>query len=156
MIIGRLTSPTTEFVSRATLYNETVDLYVRTQHPALQVAAVNLRELINYAWILPGSETSLRRELEEFFARRDLELPRSRIEATSFLTVRKLLHDNDFVAALPSLVAAEVAGVQRLPVSLDNIGHSVGITTAATRTLSPSAEALIDSLKDAAKRLQPQ
>lgn len=56
--------------------------------------------------------------------------------------------------ALPNLIAAERARLQPVPVSLDNIGHSVGITTAATRALSPSAVALIDGLTVAATCLQ--
>lgn len=156
VIVGRITSPTSEFITRTTLYDEMIRLYVRAQHPALRVPALDIQELIDLAWILPGTETSLRRELEEYFARRDLELPRNRIETTSFLTIWKLLHDNDFIAALPSLVATEVADLQPLPVPLDNIGHSVGISIATTRALSPSAEALMDSLKMMAERLQHQ
>ncbi|MGW4351438.1 hypothetical protein ACWELJ_05040 [Nocardia sp. NPDC004582] len=59
-----------------------------------------------------------------------LTLRHDRIEATSFLTVRQLLLETDFVAVLPSL-----------------IGHSVGITIAAGRALGPSARALIDNLE---------
>ncbi|MCV7064525.1 LysR family transcriptional regulator [Mycolicibacterium farcinogenes] len=153
VIVGRLTSPTTEFVSRTTLYNETIRLYTRAQHPLSQAPAVTLRELADYPWILPGSETSLRRELEEFFARHDVDLPRNRVEVTSFLTIRHLLMENDYVVALPSIVATEDVRIRPLPVSLDNIGHSVGITTAAMRALSPSAVALIDCLKTTANHL---
>lgn len=112
-----------------------------------------LRDLADYPWILPGSETALRRELEDFFARQDLDLPRNRVEATSFLTVRQLLLENDFVAVLPSLIGAEDIRLRPLPVSLEPIGHAVGITTAATRTLSPSTAAVIDCLKLIAKEL---
>ncbi|WP_157890787.1 LysR substrate-binding domain-containing protein [Mycolicibacterium goodii] len=153
MIVGRLTSPSTEFVSRTMLYDETVQLFSRAQHPLARSSAVSLSELTEYPWILPGTETSLRRELEEFFARNDLGLPRNRVEVTSFLTVRKLLMENDFIAALPSLIAAEDLRLHPLPVSLDTIGHSVGITTASARALSPAAEALIDSLVSTARDL---
>lgn len=154
LIVGRLTSPSTELISRTRLYTETVRLFSRAQHPLSQMSTVTLHELVCYPWILPGSETALRRELEEFFVRHDLDLPLNRVEATSFLTVRKLLVENDFVAALPSLIAAEDNRLRPLPVALDTIGHSVGITTAATRALSPSAVALIDSLKLTAKDLK--
>lgn len=154
VIVGRLTSPTTEFLSRTPLYSETVRIFSNSQHPLAKVPTVDLRELISYPWILPGSETILRRELEEFFARHDLELPQNRIEATSFLTIRKLLMVDNFVAALPSLIAADARNLQPLAVPLDNIGHSVGITTASSRALSPSAVALIDSLKLTARFLE--
>lgn len=151
VIVGRLTSPTTEFISRTTLYDEKVRLYSRAQHPLAQMPDVPLNELSLYPWILPGAETSLRRELEEFFVRHGLDLPRNRVEVTSFLTVRKLLIENDFVAALPSLIAAEDSRLHPISVPLDTVGHSVGITTSATRTLSPSTVALIESLEVTAK-----
>ncbi|MBF6468683.1 LysR family transcriptional regulator [Nocardia beijingensis] len=154
VIVGRLTSPTTEFVSRTPLYDETVRLYSRTQHPLAQIVDVPLDELTTYPWILPGVETSLRRELEEFFVRHGLDLPRNRVEVTSFLTVRKLLIENDFIAALPSLIAAEDSRLHALTVPLDTVGHSVGITTATTRALSPSAAALIDSLERTATSIR--
>ncbi|MGI5219394.1 LysR substrate-binding domain-containing protein [Nocardia sp. CA-290969] len=153
VIVGRLTSPTTEFISRRTLYDETVRLCCRPQHPLAQILDVPLEGLTAYPWILPGVETSLRRELEEFFVRRGLDLPRNRVEVTSFLTVRKLLIEYDFIAALPSFIAAEDSRLRALAVPLDTVGHSVGITTAATRALSPSAVALIDSLETTAQHI---
>lgn len=153
VIVGRLTSPTTESVSRIPLHEETVQVFARGQHPLATRATVMLRDLTDYPWILPGSETALRRELEEFFVRLNLDLPRNRVEATSFLTVRQLLLENDFVAVLPSLIGAEDSRLRPLPVQLESIGHSVGITTSANRALSPSVMALIDSLKLIAKGL---
>ncbi|QRY48932.1 LysR family transcriptional regulator [Mycolicibacterium boenickei] len=158
VIVGRLTSPSTEFISRTPLYNETVRLFVRVGHPLAldglaQTQATNVRELADYPWILPGSETSLRRELEEFFARHDLDLPRNRVEVTSFLTVRRLLLTNNYIAALPSIIATEDIRIWPLSVPLDTTSHSVGITTAAMRTLSPAAVALVDNLKRTARHL---
>jgi len=125
----------------------------RREHPLADRAAVRLDDLTDFPWILPGVETALRRELEEFFARHSLALPENRVEATSFLTVRQLLLETDMVAALPSLIARDDARLTTLPVRLDPIGHSVGVTLSAGRTLSPAASALVDFLSDFASEI---
>ncbi|PTR22164.1 DNA-binding transcriptional LysR family regulator [Rhodococcus sp. OK519] len=155
LIVGRLTSPTDEMAVRRTLYAESVELVTRRGHPLAGRPSVQLSDLTEYPWILPGVETALRRELEEFFARNSLSLPENRVEATSFLTVRQLLLETDMVAVLPSLIPRDDARLTTLPVTLDPIGHSVGITLSAGRTLSPSASALVDFLAEFAAEIAP-
>lgn len=152
MIVGRLTAASDEQIERRKLYDEFVDLIVRSSHPLAGRTGIDPAELGEYPWILPGAETVLRRELEEFFARNGIPLPANRVETTSFLTVRELLLENDVIAALPSLIARDEPELSRLDVSLEQIGHSVGLTLPA-RTLSPSAEALIDSLASVAAEM---
>ncbi|NMM83625.1 LysR family transcriptional regulator [Rhodococcus sp. SRB_17] len=153
LIVGRLTSPTDGTAIRHNLYAESVELVTRVDHPLTEREDVQLEDLRNFPWILPGVETVLRRELEEFFVRNGLPMPENRVEATSFLTVRQLLIETDMIAVLPSLIPRDDARLTTLPITLDPIGHSVGITTSATRTSSPSAEALIVTLGAFAKEL---
>ncbi|MCY4669401.1 MAG: LysR substrate-binding domain-containing protein [Rhodococcus sp.] len=153
LIVGRLTSPTDDTATRRNLYAESVELVTRVDHPLAHREAVQLEELRGFPWILPGVETVLRRELEEFFARNGLPLPENRVEATSFLTVRQLLVETDMIAVLPSLIPRDDARLTTLSITLDPIGHSVGITSSATRTSSPSAQALIATLESFATEL---
>ncbi|MBM9837547.1 LysR family transcriptional regulator [Rhodococcus hoagii] len=155
LIVGRLTSPTDEMAVRRTLYAESVELVTRRGHPLAGRSGIELGDLTQYPWILPGVETALRRELEEFFARNSLALPENRVEATSFLTVRQLLIETDMVAVLPSLIPRDDVRLTTLPITLDPIGHSVGITLSAGRTLSPSASALMDFLAEFAAEIAP-
>ncbi|AVP66918.1 LysR family transcriptional regulator [Rhodococcus hoagii] len=155
LIVGRLTSPTDEMAVRRTLYAESVELVTRRGHPLAGRSGIELGDLTQYPWILPGVETALRRELEEFFARNSLALPENRVEATSFLTVRQLLIETDMVAVLPSLIPRDDVRLTTLPITLDPIGHSVGITLSAGRTLSPSASALVDFLAEFAAEIAP-
>ncbi|TJZ76498.1 LysR family transcriptional regulator [Rhodococcus oryzae] len=155
LIVGRLTSPTDQSAIRDTLYEESVELVTRARHPLAELDSLTLADLADYPWILPGVETSLRRELEEFFARNGMPLPENRVEATSFLTVRQLLIETDMIAVLPSLIPRDDARLTTLPVTLDPIGHRVGITLSPGRTLSPSAEALVGNLRRIAAELAP-
>ncbi len=146
LIVGRLTQVSDERFARRKLYDEAVALVVRDTHPLAGADVIDLATLAEYPWILPGQETALRRELEELFHSTDVPLPANRVEATSYLTVRQLLRDTDVVAALPRLLADEDPGIVVLPLSLEPIGHSVGLTLPATGTPTPSVRAFIDKL----------
>jgi DNA-binding transcriptional LysR family regulator len=147
LIVGRLTSPTTESEIRTPLYHESVEIFTRAQHPLAQRRTIALADLGDYPWIIPGTETALRRAVEQLFARHAMGLPENRIEAPSYLIVRQLLLESDFIAVLPSLIERYEPGLRALPILFEPIGHSVGITTAAGRALSPWAKTLIHSLQ---------
>ncbi|MBQ0863552.1 LysR substrate-binding domain-containing protein [Streptomyces sp. RK75] len=155
LIVGRLTAPSGEGMVRRTLYDESVGLVVRVSHALADRPGIELAELMEYPWILPGPQTALRREVEELFTRHGFGLPENRVETTSFLTVRQLLLETEVVAVLPSLIIRDDSRLARLPVPLEPIGHSVGLTLSATRTLSPSAEALIAALEETASGMAP-
>ncbi|OKJ32917.1 LysR substrate-binding domain-containing protein [Streptomyces sp. CB01580] len=155
-VVGRLTVPSDERIVRRKLYDESVELVVGAGHPLAGRDPVDLAGLADYPWILPGAETALRREIEEFFARHGMQLPMNRVETTSFLTVRQLLLETDVVAALPSLIVQDDPRLVRLALPLDPISHSVGLTLSAARALGPSAQAVIRSLEDIAAHMSPQ
>jgi DNA-binding transcriptional LysR family regulator len=152
LIVGRFTS-TTESEMRIPLYNELIEIFTRTQHPLTQRCTINFADLGDYPWIIPGTESALRREVEQLFARHAMPLPDNRVETTSWLVVRQLVLESDFVAAMSGLITLHEPGLRALPLSFGPIEHGVGITTATGRVLSPSANALIRCLQDAAERL---
>ncbi|MEW9515096.1 LysR substrate-binding domain-containing protein [Streptomyces tubercidicus] len=153
LIVGRLTAPSGEGLIRRPLYDEYVGLVVRAGHPLTERPGADLADSLGFPWILPGQQTTLRREVDELFARQGLGTPQNRVETTSFLTVRQLLLDTDVVAVLPALLVQDDSRLVRLPVPLEPVGHRVGVTLSADRTLSPSAQALIRSLEQAAESM---
>lgn len=154
LVVGRLTAPSTEAIVRAPLYEEYVEVFAGARHPLAGAGALTLRDLQGYPWILPGSETALRGELEQAFTRANAPLPANLVETTSILTVLQLLHDTDTVAVLPSLIGRGDERLQPLAVELSTVGHSVGLTMAAGRPLNPSAVTLVENLRHVAGRLQ--
>ena len=152
-IIGRLATVPPEGTIQQTLHEETIRVIARSGHPLAAREHIPLDELIAYPWVLPGVETALRTELEEFFHRNDCSLPADLVEATAFLTVRQLLVETDMVAALPELIGASDPRLTALPVSLDLVGARVGITRTAGRRLSPASEAMTQSLATIAHSL---
>jgi DNA-binding transcriptional LysR family regulator len=150
LIVGRLSGPGTEHTRRRSLYEESIRVVAGAAHPLAGRERVDLGDLWDHPWILPGVETILRQELEAYFTRHGHDLPANRVEATSFLTVRQLLIETDMVAALPGLIGADDPLLATLPVSLEPIGHSVGMTLASDRRLTPAVRALVDALEEVA------
>lgn len=149
-IVGRITGMPGRAVLQRRLYDEPVRLVARRGHPAGTLARPTVGDLIDYPWVLPGAETALRGELEQVLLRHDLPLPANRIECTSILILRSLLVETDMIAALPMLIAGDDSALAILPVSLEPMSHTVGITQPAGRPSSPSAQALLAHLDEVA------
>lgn len=145
-IVGRITGLRGRAFTQRRLYDEPVRLVARRGHPAGRLTRPTVADLIDYPWVLPGAETALRGELEQVLLRHDLALPANRIECTSILILRSLLVETDTIAALPMLIAGDDPALAILPVSLEPMSHTVGITQPAARRSSPSAQALLDHL----------
>lgn len=145
-LVGRITRLAGRTVTQQRLYDEPVRLVARIGHPAHRLKRPEIADLIDYPWIVPGAETALRGELEQVFLRHELPLPANRIECTSILTLRHLLIETDVIAALPSLIAADDDQITALPISLEPMSHTVGITLPAGRAASPAAQALLAHL----------
>src|SRR5699024_2244114 len=156
LILGRLRKPSSDNVQHRLLYQESIKLFVGTDHPLGGKTRVTISELFEYPWILPGSETALRRELERFFADNGHDLPRNRVEATSYLTVRQLLLETQSIAALPALIGWDDKGVTPLPLNLSHIGHHVGIKLARGRRLNPATRIMIQALDSVANQLRDE
>jgi DNA-binding transcriptional LysR family regulator len=155
VVVGRITSLAARGVTQQRLYDEPVRLVCRREHPATALRRPRLPELMSYPWILPGTETALRGELEQVFLRHELPLPVNRIECTSILTLRNLLVETDMIAALPMLIAGDDARLTTLPTSLEPMSHTVGLTMATERPISPSASVLLGHLRAVAAAMRP-
>ncbi|MBW8486491.1 LysR substrate-binding domain-containing protein [Actinomadura parmotrematis] len=154
MIVGRLNPLGGRAGLRQTaLYSEPVRLVARTGHPARARAGLTLAALLDYPWVLPLPQTSLRRELERAFHGAGLGLPGDVVECTSILTVRTLVRDTDMIAALPELVARSGEGVAPLPVPLEGVRRRVGVTLPDRRPPTPSARLMLDHLRREAAAL---
>ncbi|MBN9610842.1 MAG: LysR family transcriptional regulator [Actinobacteria bacterium 69-20] len=150
VIVGRITRTASEALRHEVLYEEHVRLVVGDRHPLAGRPDATLAEVMHFPWILPGLDTGLRFELERFFSHGGFDLPANRVETTSFLAVRQLLIETDMVAALPALIASTDPRLVVLPIELEAVGHRVGMTTARGRRLSPSSQAMIGALREAA------
>lgn len=148
LIVGRLTQPSDETFTRVKLHDESIRLVVRQGHPLANSSLDGMAQLGGYPWILPSQETKLRGELESFFTRHGIEMPKNRVETTSYLAVRHLLARTDAIAAVPEDILHELPESDVLKVEVDTAGHSLGVTISATRALTPAAQEMLKTLRE--------
>ncbi|MGF7120217.1 LysR substrate-binding domain-containing protein [Rhodococcus sp. BE178] len=156
LIVGRVSGPTPEGMTRRVLYSETVKVVTRLDHPLTERATVTLEDLLPFVWILPGVETMLRTEIEAYFARNGYPLPPNSVDATAFLTVRQLLIETDMITVLPGLLGTLDPRLTTLPISFDQVGANVGVTLASDRHLNPASRAMLDTLVEVARSMQDE
>ena len=143
-----------EAVLSEPLYYEPVSLVVRSGHPLLARKNLQLKHLIEQAWILPSEGTVLRREIDNAFHSAGLPVPRNSVESVSVLTNRTLLLETDMVAVMPYQVIQlyeEVGLLKRLPIRIKTDLGPVGFTVRVGHELTPAVQFFIAILRDTAK-----
>ena len=134
-------------------------LVVRTGHALAQLAAsdagLSLGALQRQQWILPPTETTMRRQLDAMFDTAGLAAPVPRVESLSFLSNRALLLAGDYITVWPqqlAMVEARHGQIVALPVELPGIERPLGLWWRADAPLSPAAQAMADALRHAVAR----
>ncbi len=151
LVVGRLVpSAERDVLMQVPLYREPVRLVVGRQHPCADSSQLTLAELFDYPWILPDEQTALRRELEQVFLNAGLDVPANRVECTSILTVRMLLTQAPYVAALPQLIAVDDDELRVLDTELVGVSRTVGVTRRRQSYLSVQAREFHQHLEVAA------
>jgi len=141
------------------LAGETHHVIVRTAHPLARKRVLDLADLAELPWILPSTGSLLRDRIDSLFVQRSLGLPRNLVETTSIPVIISLLQKTDMVAALQEVTVEPYlkAGLlTALPFTLGMLMEPFGIITRRNHQMSPSAEAMLRSLHEAADTMYPK
>jgi len=141
------------------LAGETHHVIVRTAHPLAGKRVLDLADLADLPWILPSTGSLLRDRIDSLFVQRSLGLPRNLVETTSIPVIISLLQKTDMVAALQEVTVEPYlkAGLlTALPFTLGMLMEPFGIITRRNHQMSPSAEAMLRSLHEAADTMYPK
>ncbi|MFK7885415.1 MAG: LysR substrate-binding domain-containing protein [Gammaproteobacteria bacterium] len=158
MIVGRLPAyrHRTKLVQE-TLMDDRIVAVCGAQHPLANKRTVSFKRLKPFDWILPPLETTLRRQVDQFFMSQDQYVPGMVIESVSYLTNRSLLRTRDLVGLMPhQVVAADLGKGLIAKIGWDvPFGQSpVGISYRGPDSLSPASGAFLQALRQSAKTLQ--
>ncbi|MCZ4351339.1 LysR family transcriptional regulator [Roseovarius aestuarii] len=156
LVVGRL--PVRRYrsdLAQRRLFDDRIDLVVRRGHALLSLEAPTFDDLRGYGWILPPPETTLRRQIDQYFISEGQYVPPQVVESVSFLTNRALLTATDMICALPSRVVAVdgADGLDALPLALPFGNGPVGASYRQSTSLPPAAEAFLKALEDVASEL---
>ena len=154
IVIGRLpVFREREGLEQEVLYNEPISIIVRKGHKLAKMKNLNFKDLKEFDWILPPSQTSLRRQIETEFRNVGLEPPLNTIESISILTNFKLLSETDMVAAMPYHVIEHHPDLIRLPIALEAATSAIGVTFRSQNTPSPAVVYFVETLKKVAQKI---
>ncbi|HYD71189.1 LysR substrate-binding domain-containing protein [Azospirillum sp.] len=131
-------------------YEEMVAFVVRASHPLAERPRPSPMELLEWPWLLPPRETTLRRLIDRAFRDAGCEPPIPSCESLSQLTNRRLLQETDIIGVWPERVARDDIDsglLKRLDVPLIVSFGPVGIARRRGTTPSPAAAALIEALR---------
>ena len=158
MIVGRLTEYRyREELTQETLLDEEIVVVCGKKHPLAKRKRVQLELLTQSDWILPPTQTTLRRQIDKVFFDRGLSSPSNPVECVSFLTIRSLLLDTDMIGVLPIHVAHREIARRELAIincRLDIADTPIGVSYRREDALSPAAVEFLALLRTASKELE--
>ncbi|MEM7302648.1 MAG: LysR substrate-binding domain-containing protein [Pseudomonadota bacterium] len=157
MVVGRLAEYRyREELTQEILYHEEVVIVCAQSHPLARAKAMILEDLADCNWILPPTQTTLRRQIEKEFFDRGLASPLNPVECVSFLTNRSLLLNTNMIGIFPRhVVQREIANGELAVIDCAlNIAKSpVGVSYRKESALSPAALAFLNEMRTIAKKI---
>lgn len=156
LVVGRLpTHRHRDEIQQERLYDEKIIAITKADHPLQFQKHITFSDLMNYGWILPPQETTLRRQMDLVFVEQGYNLPIRTVESVSFLANRSLLASSNMIGVLPSHVAEQDIAVGRFAkISLElpiPIGP-VGVSYRKGKSLSASVHIFLQYLRQVGQR----
>lgn len=156
MVVGRLSTYRHRAdLTQERLFDEPIHAIVGPEHPLVGRPALSFEDLRRYGWVVPPVETTLRRQLDQFFLQQDAYVPPQMVESVSYVTNRILAQSRnlDLIGIVPAQVAAQdiATGVLvRLNWTVPFGEGPVGVSYRQPGDLSPAGLALLAELRETA------
>ncbi|CAM5784488.1 LysR family transcriptional regulator [Castellaniella caeni] len=155
VIVGRLPENPGEGVEMHAIYQDELMIVARAKHPLSRQPTCTVEDVLGYPWIVPSNASPVRRQVEQFFLRRGLEIPANQIVSLSMLTNLGILARSDALAMLPSVAARpliQVGVLFEVPIHVRLPFGTIGYSVRAGRQLVPAAATFVDVLKEVGTR----
>ena len=157
MIVGRLPA----YRARARLvqeklFDERILAVVGRQHPLAGKQSITFRQIRPFGWILPPLETTLRRQIDQYFVSQKQYAPPHVLESVSYLANRALFQKLDLVGLMPEHVVAhdiDEGSLVELNWTVPFGNGPVGVSYRSEDSLSPAGGEFLKALRAAAKTL---
>ncbi|WP_136068573.1 pca operon transcription factor PcaQ [Modicisalibacter radicis] len=134
------------------LYYEPLVVAVRRGHP-LAGSTPALARLVDYPWILPPPQTTLRQQVDSFCVQHGLRVPVRMVETLSLAISRRYVLDGEALWIAPREAVDEDLAAGRLvllDVGLERQGGSVGVCLNASMQPKLAVEAFCEALREVA------
>jgi DNA-binding transcriptional LysR family regulator len=156
-VIGRMLSETLEKdLSAEILFDDPPVAVAGMRNRWASRRKLELAELINEPWILPRPDTAIGALVAKTFHACGLDVPRAAVVSNSIHLNNGLLATGHFLTMLPrSLVkfGANSSSIKILPIKSAAPPGPVGIVRLKSRTIHPTVQLFVDSIRRVAKPL---
>lgn len=150
IVVGRLPSHRhRDKLKQEKLFDDRVTAVVDNNHPLAQVRSLPFQQVKPFGWILPPPETTMRRQIDQFFISQDQYTPPFAIESVSYLANRAMLQSSDWIGLMPTeVVQQDVENGFLTALDWDvPFGQSpIGLTFRDDDSLSPAGRAFKEAL----------
>lgn len=150
MVVGRLPSHRhRDKLKQEKLFEDRVFAVVGNQHPLARKRAVSFDDTKSCGWILPPLETTLRRQIDQYFISQAQYAPAIAIESVSYLTNRALLQSRDLIGLMPAEVVTQDINdghLSKLDWDVPFGQGPIGVSYRSDNSLSPASQAFKDAL----------
>jgi DNA-binding transcriptional LysR family regulator len=126
-------------------------LIVRPGHPLCARTDLKLADLVEQSWIVPPAGSILRDRLTALFLSEGLDPPAETVETLAIPLIVSLITDTDMIVALPEALVQAYLDAGQLTVLAFDPGlrmDAYGIITRQGHVLPPSAQAMLESLRE--------
>ena len=153
IVIGALFggAGTHEHLVEEVLFQNTLSVIVRGDHPLTRRANLTIADLAGEAWVIARGSATIRQLVANEFKFEGCDPPKIAVETDSMLCVKGLLLSGDFVCANPpELFATEIErGVlTALPIRWHSGSRSIGFTLREHGTITSAMSSLIEILRN--------
>ncbi len=151
LVVGRLSEQRyrADLVQEA-LFDERVICVARPSHPLHGLSHLALEQVLDFGWILPPGETTLRRQVDLMLLEAGHGAPRRTVQSVSYLFNRGLLALSDMVALVPEhAVETDLANgtLVELGWQVPLAAGAVGVSRRRDGEVGPAAEAFLTLLR---------
>jgi DNA-binding transcriptional LysR family regulator len=143
-------------IKTESLYREQLCVVGGIHHPLAQRSSSTLAQTLDFPWILPTRDSSLRWTADHMFANAGLPSPTNVVESLSVLTNVALMLDQETIGLMPRSAAQQLSDTGILTIlSLADMPEfgDIGCFTFGGRTPAQAVELFQECLRDAAKEI---
>jgi DNA-binding transcriptional LysR family regulator len=143
-------------LSAETLFDDSVAVMTTADNPLTRRRHLTLADLMNEPWVLFPYESFFGGVIADIFRANGLEPPRLTVSTLSIHAQNELLATGRFLTVLPSFmlrVRDQRLRLKALPIALPNAPMPIGLITVRNRTLTPTAQLFIDTIRARVKTL---
>jgi LysR family transcriptional regulator of abg operon len=139
------------------LFNDSLEVFVRHDHPLLKSGRAAKADLEQCEWILPGSDSPARTGFQRAFYEKTGKAPRCTMESDSFMSMLTIISQTDLLGVAPHQIF-RVTWLQNefatLDLGLKFPAQPTGIISRAKSTPSSAAQYAMKELRHAAQQIK--